>query len=87
MVKISLTKLSSKGQIVVPKALREMLGLKTGEIFAVYGKGDVIILKRIKLPTEKEFDKLLRWGEEFAKKRGIKREDIMKAIQDMRKTG
>lgn len=82
-----LTKLSSKGQIVLPKALREVLGLKPGEVFAMFGDDDTIVLKRIVLPSEKEFEKLLKWGEVFAKKKRISRKDVLKAVEEMREKG
>ena len=43
---VILTKMSSKGQIVIPKAMREMLGIREGEVFALFGEDDTIILKR-----------------------------------------
>ena len=76
--------MSSKGQIVVPKALRKMLNLHEGEIFALFGENDTLILKRIEMPSKDEFEQILRWGHEYAKKKRIKRKDIMKAIEDVR---
>ncbi|MDG6221381.1 MAG: AbrB/MazE/SpoVT family DNA-binding domain-containing protein [Candidatus Thermoplasmatota archaeon] len=60
MSEISITRISSKGQIVVPKSLREIMGLEEGEVFAVFGEEDTIILKRLELPSETEFKRLLR---------------------------
>ena len=68
MGEVMITRLSSKGQIVLPKDLREALGLKSGEMFAMYGEDDTIVLRRIDLPSEEEFEKLLKWGEKYAKK-------------------
>jgi len=82
---VILTKMSSKGQIVIPKALREMLGIKEGEVFALFGENDTIILKRVELPTGDELDVLLKWGVEYARKHGIKRRGVLKAIQAERK--
>ena len=36
---------SSKGQVVIPEAIRERLGLKTGAQFVVVADRDVVILK------------------------------------------
>ena len=82
---VILTKISSKGQIVIPKAMRELLGIKEGEVFALFGENDTIILKRVDLPTGDELDVLLKWGVEYARKHGIKRRDVLKAIQAERK--
>ena len=43
-----LVKLSPKGQIVIPKALREKLRIVPGEKLLVLSKNDEIILKKIK---------------------------------------
>ena len=45
---MAVTSLSVKGQIVIPKALREALGLRPGDKFVVLLEGDAIILKPIK---------------------------------------
>ncbi len=84
---VMLTRLSSKGQIVIPKALREMLGLKSGEVFAMFGEDDTIILKRVDVPSDVEFEGLLKWGGKFAKKRGIRKKDILEAVEDERGEG
>ena len=84
MSEIALTRLSSKGQIVVPKGVRELMHLEEGEVFVVFGEDDTIILKRMDLPSKAEFKRLLKWGEEFAKKKGITQEEVMQAIYDSR---
>ena len=76
--------MSSKGQIVVPKKLRKLLGLSEGEIFAIFGDNDTIILKRIEMPSRDEFESLLQWGQKYAKKKGIKRKDVMKTVENAR---
>lgn len=49
---IELTKLSSKGQVVIPNNIRGQIGLKEGEILAVSAKDKMIILKKIENPIE-----------------------------------
>lgn len=41
---MNLTTLSAKNQVVIPKEIRESLGLKAGARFEVMAKGDLIIL-------------------------------------------
>ena len=86
MSEIKLTRLSSKGQIVIPKELRELMHLEDGELFAMYGEDDTIVLKRLELPSESEFKRLLKWGEDFAEGEGITKEDVEKAISEYRKS-
>ena len=46
---LATAKMSTKGQIVIPKALREKLGLKAGDPLAVGLDGDRLILRKITL--------------------------------------
>ena len=87
MSEVAVTKMSSKGQIVVPKRLREMLGITTGDVFAMYGSDDTLVLKKVSVPSKSEFETLLAWGEDFARKRNIKKGDVAKAIEETRSTG
>jgi len=41
---MDIVKLSSKGQVVIPKKLRK--GLRPGDVFQVTRRGDLIILKK-----------------------------------------
>ncbi|MFA5772708.1 MAG: AbrB/MazE/SpoVT family DNA-binding domain-containing protein [Thermoplasmata archaeon] len=84
MTEVTVTKMSSKGQIVVPQNIREMLGLKVGELFALFGEDDTIILKKIKLPSDAEFRALLKWGKIYARKKGISKGDVIKALENAR---
>lgn len=45
---MGVTSLSVKGQVVIPKPLREVLGLQPGDRFIVLREGDAIILKPMK---------------------------------------
>ncbi len=84
MGEVVVTRMSSKGQIVVPKSLRDALGLEIGELFAMFGDDDTIILKKIDIPSKEDFDELLAWGEKYAKKKMITRKMLEKAISDVR---
>ena len=74
---VQLTTASEKGQVVIPQEIREEMGIKSGTKFAVYGKGDTIVFKRLELPTTKDFEKLAKFGRSFAQKRGIKEKDVL----------
>ena len=85
MSEIELTKLSSKGQVVIPQTVREELGLEEGETFAVIGRDDTIVLKKLQMPSKKEvFEKIHAWGVSFAKKKGLKEGDLQKLIERSR---
>lgn len=80
MAAIETTKMSSKGQIVIPEETRNRLGLKAGDKFLVMGDRDVVILKMLSSPSLDEFDVLIKEARKEAKAAGLKRSDIKKAI-------
>ncbi len=63
MSKLETTKMSSKGQVVIPENVRSRLGFEPGERFVVVGDNDVVILKRIAPPSMREFDDLVAHAE------------------------
>lgn len=85
MTPLATTKMSSKGQIVIPEDIRKRLGLKPGAQFVVVGQNDVVILKTITQPSMNEFDQLISEARKQAKKAGIKKSDVALALQKVRK--
>jgi AbrB family looped-hinge helix DNA binding protein len=84
MAEAATTKLSSKGQVVIPEEIRTRLGLKTGAQFVVVGDRDVVILKVIQPPDMSEFDELVGRARKAAKRAGLKKEDVSEAIREAR---
>lgn len=79
------TRLSSKGQVVIPENLRRELGLEPGAEFVVLGKGDAIVLQLVRPPKMSEVQGLLAKARRQAKVAGMKRRDVGKAIREVRK--
>ena len=79
------TTISEKGQVVIPQAIRKELKIKPRTKFLVYGKGDTVIMKRLKLPDVKK-----EWDEIFTimdrKNLKISEEEILKEIVETRKS-
>ncbi len=84
MAKLATTKMSSKGQVVIPEEIRENLGLKPGAQFVVVGRDDVVILKSIEAPTMSAFDDIIGEARKQARAAGLKRADIAKALKEVR---
>jgi antitoxin PrlF len=84
MNSLDVTKLSSKGQIVLPLSIRQKLGLSAGEQFVVVGDKDTIILKKLELPDMTQFKQLVSESRKWAKKVGLKKSDLTKAIKRVR---
>jgi len=81
---LATTKMSSKGQIVIPETIRKQLNLKAGAQFVVVGNDDVVILKAITTPDIEPFDSLIQQARQQAKLAGLKRADITAAVSKAR---
>lgn len=81
---LSTTRMSSKGQIVIPEPIRKKLNIQPGAQFIVVGKDDVVILKAIETPRMETFDKLIKEARRQAKMAGLKRKDIADAVSKAR---
>ena len=84
MENLATTKMSSKGQVVIPEDIRRRLNLKAGVQFMVVGEKDVVILKAIAPPSMREFDVLIAEVRKQAKESGMKPADITAAISEVR---
>ena len=81
---LATTKMSSKGQVVIPEDIRKRLNLKEGAQFVVVGEAGVVILKTITEPSMDEFDALIQQVRSQAKQAGLKRADIDSAVVKVR---
>jgi AbrB family looped-hinge helix DNA binding protein len=85
MSTLSTTRMSSKGQVVIPEAIRQEMGLEPGAQFVVVGRRDAIILKSISKPSRKELDALLKTARRQARQAGMKKGNIEAAVRKVRK--
>jgi len=84
MPTLTTTRMSSKGQVVIPEEIRDRLGLQSGTQFVVVGDRDVVILKAISPPSMKDFDNLITQARQQARKSGLKRSDVNAAVAKVR---
>ena len=84
MQNVATTKMSSKGQVVIPENIRNQLNLKSGAQFVVVAKDDVVIFKAIAPPAMEQFDELIRRARSQARRSGMKKSDIAAAIAKAR---
>lgn len=84
MTEVETTRVSTRGQIVIPQPIREKIHLEQGQLFAVHGEGDTIVLKRVDTPDPEEMNRLLEQGQAFAQEEGITPEDVQDAIAQQR---
>jgi AbrB family looped-hinge helix DNA binding protein len=78
------TTISEKGQIVIPQSIRKELGIKPKTKFLVFGKGDIVIMKKLELPDMKK-----EWSEIFKemdkKNLMLSESEIQKEVAESRK--
>ena len=60
--------MSTKGQIVIPRDLRKMLGLVSGSKLEILTDGKRILLRQLRPGQLKEFQRLIRADEAATKK-------------------
>lgn len=78
------TSMSSKGQIVLPKKIRNQMELKSGAKFVVITDGDNILLKPIQEPSLEEFDAIMDESKKWSAEVGMTEDDIADAIKTVR---
>jgi AbrB family looped-hinge helix DNA binding protein len=86
MSSVATTRLSSKGQVVIPEEIRQRLGLETGAQFVVVGEGDVVVLKAVQPPSMRQFDQLVGAARKAARRAGLKRRDVDAAVRRARRS-
>jgi len=84
MGEVATTKMSSKGQVVIPEEIRRRLRLKAGSRFVVVADKDTVIFKAIAPPSMGEFDELIAEARKQARRAGMKRSDITAAVKKSR---
>ena len=76
---------SSKGQIVLLAEMRKRLSIGSGAKLVACGSGDVIMLKPITIPTERDFSERLDEAREWEASVGYQEADVNDIIKEVRK--
>ena len=88
MANVMTTKMSSKGQVVLPEALRQMYGWGSGTAFAILTYKGSIIMQPLKTPTDDEiaaeFEDAFEEARRQARDAGMMPMDISNAIAEVR---
>ena len=61
---IEITRASSKGQVVIPKKIREKLNMRSGSLFIATERNNMIVLKKLDQGITREDMKTLKLVEE-----------------------
>ena len=81
---LSTTKMSSRGQVVIPEEIRKQLHLGVGTQFAVIAQDNVLILQVITPPKLSDLKGVLDKIQAAAKDAGVTPEDLEQAIKEAR---
>ena len=81
---MELTTMSSKGQVVIPAAIRQEMGLFDGSKLMVLTDGDNMLLKPLRKPRLQAFQALIKRSRQYAKEAGLKKKDVAKALKKVR---
>jgi len=77
----STTKVSSKGQVVIPANVRKAASLKKGEKILAIAIGDMVVLKKI---VDKSFEETMMPVWKRVRQLGLSEEDIGALIEEAR---
>lgn len=80
----STTKVSSKGQVVIPANVRRAASLKKGEKILAIAIDDTVVLKKI---VDKSFKETLKPVWERVRQMGLSEEDVNALIEEARSQG
>jgi len=88
-MEVETTKMSSRGQIVIPQDIREELHATEGTVFAVVSSKDTIVLKKIETPSKEklinELEKIAKEGRKRLERKELKESDIPEIVQKSRR--
>jgi len=86
---MDITKITSRGQVVIPQDIREKEGLKEGEKLLVFSVSGTVMLKKVsgieRARSREQFEDVLRSMWKTAAKKGITPADIGAEISEYRK--
>jgi len=81
---VNITKISSKGQVVIPSEIREKMNLEVGNLLIISDSDDSICMKKIELPKIKSWKEATKPFREAAKKSNFTNDDLKKLIEESR---
>lgn len=87
---IETTRMSSRGQLVIPQDVRNDVGAGEGTVFAVAGAGDTILLKKVLLPSKEDVMRRIRTFSKESRRqleaKGLKEADLHAAVERHRRS-
>ena len=79
-----ITSVSSKGQVVLPRSIRNAMNIQPGAKLMIFSDGESILLKPIIEPDASEVRAMLDAANAWAAEVGLSEEDVEDAIKTVR---
>ncbi len=80
-----IVKMSPKGQLVVPKEIREQSGFESADRFIALPVEDGVIFKKIDIDVTKEYERLSKRVQERFQREELSEDEVEDAIEWARK--
>lgn len=87
MQSATITRLSTKGQVVIPNNIRKSAGLKPGAALLVLTDGANVMLQPVPEADMAAFQRMAKASREYARKAGLRKRDVGTMIQEARREG
>ena len=81
---VNITRISSKGQVVIPSEIREKMNLEEGNLLIISDSDNSICMKKIELPKIKSWKEATKSFREAVKKSKFSNDDLKKLIEESR---
>ena len=81
---VEVTRVSSKGQVVIPSKMRRKLGIVEGAKLMILSDGQNLLIKPISPPKMDTFKALIKKSRAIVKKKGLRKSDLKEAIRSVR---
>ena len=84
-MQVEMASVSTKGQVVIPGAIRKRLGIEAGSKLVVMTDGQNVLMKPVQPPPLTDFRQLLAESRKAAAKAGLTPEAVRQAIKEARR--
>ena len=84
-MQIEVASVSTKGQVVIPGAIRRSLGITGGSKLVVMTDGENVLMKLIQPPQRESFEELLKESSRLADEAGLTPADVEEVITEVRR--
>jgi AbrB family looped-hinge helix DNA binding protein len=84
-MQVEVASVSTKGQVVIPGAIRKSLGITSGSKLMVMTDGENVLMKPIQPPRMESFRELLEESRKAAAEASLTPDDVQEAIRETRR--